>query len=180
MQIRKECLCCGVSYNVSKYRAEISKYCSRKCLAKDRVSILHSINVPKMKGNKPHNFKNISIDCKKCGITFSISPSRVGKKFYCSQKCYSEAQRNLNVAKYNRVTQEGRRVSEHILIAEKLIKRSLSPNEHIHHINGICSDNRIENLAIIDAKVHNSLHSKHRKHPIPLDGIEVIFLSSLA
>jgi len=49
-------------------------------------------------------------------------------------------------------------VLEHRLIMEKYIKRFLSPEEQIHHINFIVDDNRIKNLQLF------SNHSEHMKH----------------
>jgi len=49
------------------------------------------------------------------------------------------------------------RVREHILIMEKHIGRYLNKTEVVHHINGIKTDNRIENLMLFEN------HSKHLK-----------------
>jgi len=55
-----------------------------------------------------------------------------------------------------RATKEGY-VFEHILVMEKHIRRYLLPNEVIHHINGVKTDNRLENLRLF------SNHSEHLK-----------------
>ena len=45
-------------------------------------------------------------------------------------------------------------VLEHRYVMEKNIKRKLSTKESVHHINGIRTDNRLENLAITNGHDH--------------------------
>lgn len=50
--------------------------------------------------------------------------------------------------------------SEHRYIMERHIGRKLGPKEHIHHINRIKDDNRIENLQIVSPSEHARMGKK--------------------
>lgn len=63
-----------------------------------------------------------------------------------------------NARKYGKIKRSRLIMSEHI-------KRPLKNGEHVHHINGIRSDDRIENLIIMTKSAHSSLHTKGDKHP---------------
>lgn len=51
-------------------------------------------------------------------------------------------------------------VKQSRLIMEEILGRYLLSNEHIHHLNGIRDDDRIENLVMITKSKHMSIHHK--------------------
>lgn len=53
----------------------------------------------------------------------------------------------------------GRWDKEHVLIAEQEIGRRLMPDEHVHHINAIRTDNRPENLYVCARDEHSRAHA---------------------
>jgi hypothetical protein len=179
MQVTKICIECSSEYSVPKYRAEITKYCSRKCLAKNRVQILHSITVPKMKGVKPVNFQGLSKKCLQCGIDFYLSPSRLEHKKFCSASCYAQYQKiDFDGGKYKRVNKSGVRFAIHRVIAEIILGRALDLAEIVHHIDGKKSNNSIDNLLIMNKKDHSIMHLKCKIHPANFESYATILLSS--
>jgi hypothetical protein len=54
-------------------------------------------------------------------------------------------------------------VMMHTVIMERHIGRYLNDNEVVHHINHDKTDNRIENLMLMDKKEHMSMHMKERQ-----------------
>jgi len=54
-------------------------------------------------------------------------------------------------------------VLEHRVIAARKIGRKLTSEEIVHHINGVKTDNRPENLCVMDNNEHLKLHAARRR-----------------
>jgi hypothetical protein len=126
--------------------------------------------------------------CEICGNKLKTQPSRIsiGRGRFCSQQCTGKYRSTLRGEK-NPCWRGGRvkygeywflykpdhphcrnnkYVQEHRLVMEKKIGRYLKPDELVHHINHIKTDNRIENLEIIDKSNHHKHHSKGENNPM--------------
>jgi len=51
-------------------------------------------------------------------------------------------------------------VAQHHLVMSKHIGRPIAKDEQVHHINGVPSDNKLENLMLMKTTKHKSLHQK--------------------
>ena len=122
--------------------------------------------------------------CKCCGIEFEARRcyTKRGQMAYCSNACGKAHNGELNgrwkggrlltFQGYVRVYSPKHpnrdyknQVFEHRLVMEKEIGRYLGPEEVVHHINEIKTDNRIENLMLFRIEAdHQRHHAKIRKH----------------
>jgi len=121
------------------------------------------------------NRKLADISCQNCGKTFR--PKRVTSK-YCSRPCmwannggHNKKEETWWVNSKGYV--EGRvwldahtqiRVKKHRWVMENHIGRKLDPSEDVHHINEDKTDNRIENLELIEHGRHTTHHNMSREY----------------
>jgi len=52
----------------------------------------------------------------------------------------------------------GKRV--HRVIMESKLRRKIRKDEHVHHVNGVKTDNRPSNLELMDAHKHNAVSAR--------------------
>lgn len=67
-----------------------------------------------------------------------------------------------NQSRYPRVYVAGKRLCIHRLVAEAKLGRKLQADEIVHHLNGIVSDNRPENLLVCTQAEHCRMHQRER------------------
>lgn len=129
------------------YKTHYAKYIWHACLTcgKERwVAIVH---------NKPSSFK-----CQKCGCQGRVMPRGIKSPFWKGGKTYLKSGyvsvQVYTDSPYHSMANEHHTIGEHRLIMAQQLGRCLLSSEHVHHKNGIRSDNRLENLELISPANH--------------------------
>lgn len=129
---RRDCATCGTEFVVAaKHPGQ--RYCSRACI--QDTSRREMVTTP----------------CEHCGAGIAHRDSEVRR--FCSTKCRTgyrakNAVGHINDSGYRVISVNGTPRLEHRVVMERMIGRSLTPDETVHHRNGDRCDNRPENLEL--------------------------------
>lgn len=149
-----DCVCkgCGKDFRVSPsvIRKGGGKYCSRDCMKKGE-----------------------NRECPTCGSQFYAKNAEIKRGYgtYCSRVCANPVRglsgadnpqwkggRHTRKDGYVLVRVDGNNLLEHRVVMANHLGRGLKTHEHVHHINGVKDDNRIENLELTTASQHTKEH----------------------
>ena len=122
---------------------------------------------------RSNNRKHADKECEHCGTAFR--PKRESSR-YCSRRCTWDNNGGQNKKQESwwinpngyvegRITMPDgskKRIKQHRWIMENHINRTLKEDEVVHHINGNCTDNRIENLQVMKFGEHSTYHNLKR------------------
>lgn len=158
----KSCIVCGALFAVSDGTKDHYSTCSRTC---------SSVRRSRIKRKHPDTEKS----CLACGKKYvtRFNGNKLKREMYCSNTCRLKALNSIprtkkKMYKYisrgyvrlvvNNPDGSQTHILEHRYVLEKKLGRRLRTNERIHHINGIKTDNRPENLMLFESQ------SEHMKY----------------
>lgn len=153
--------------------------------------------IAKLNQSRKHRWKGgKQIPCSNCKKLLWITPYYLNvkkyKNFYCDKKCESESRKygnnsdlkvNLKRRKENSYIYciyNGKRYLQHRAVMEKKLGRLLEKYELVHHLNGVRTDNREENLFLVDNHNHerNTVIKIYQKRILDLENKLKLYVSN--
>lgn len=147
-----------------------------------------------------HQKRNrVDITCPVCAHTFSLGKAnaaerqRNGQTPCCSRRCDAERRATNGIGRYHNGRQVLRWssgylylwepahpnairngwIAEHRWVMEQRLGRVLTTDENVHHLNGVKTDNRLENLEVLSHSAHSTITQAERKAQMAADAAEL-------
>lgn len=157
---RQDCSICGDTYEVVKDLAHRYSTCSRECSTVRRSNKNSKVTKPCLVCSKeitlfPCKVRKVNTCGTKCRLTYLNSLPRKAKPVELRVRA-------LTNKGYLRISNPlGSAVMEHRYVMEQKLGRKLTNAERVHHLNGVRTDNRPENLVVC------ATHAEHLRvwHP---------------
>lgn len=123
-------------------------------------------NAPIMVTTPEGDYVKLRDYCRERGLAYTTIWGRIKKGWSVdtalSKPLHREpGRKGRHAGGYVKITGTG--VSEHVLVVQQVLGRPLPDGSEIHHVNGIKSDNRKENLVVCPSRsYHMLLHARQR------------------
>lgn len=186
MNVKLVCDFCGKEFYRKKSQVKEHNYCSRKCLGQSNRERFRQKGTRicdncgkeywdhgKHKYRNQHRFcskecayefktKKVEVLCDWCGKPFLKKKSAVAKSQhnFCDKDCYLDF-RNFVLA-----GAKNQRVCNQVIyriLAESKLGRPLTPDEHVHHIDGNHLNNDPDNLMVLSNSEHMKIHAAKKR-----------------
>jgi len=163
------CATCRKTFVAKKVHASLLKTCSRKCMSEHRRR-----QALDRQANDPSFAPPVAGTPKAKKIARALKTAyREGRMDHMQENWREGSKRwtgkgnprfkDGNGNGYKTVKVDGKWIPEHRAIMEKKMGRKLKDGEVVHHINGIKTDNRRDNLIVMTISDHVSHHRNDHK-----------------